>query len=539
MVKSKLTIGIILLWVLLAAGPVFSADALASQEPFMADIDQLAAFGDRRTGSPGCAAAAKFIKNRFEKLGLESVGRQLFKVPVIRHDGSRLYLPDRGVNIDVHPVLANVVMPQTIQPEGLKGPIIYVGSGELNRFNGKPVKGAIVLMDIDSGKNWHHAASLGAAALIYLDGAATPKRLYEDKLELTPLSFPRFRLDNETAQRIFGSFRSAPEGLVSPSAILHSKSGWEDVVAENIYGLIPGSDPELKEQLIIVEAFYDASTLVPGLGHGADEAVGIATLLNLIRKLKQSAPGRSVLFVATAGHAQTLAGAREMVWSIRSRSKDLRNRQKRLKKTVKQTGSVLDMLTEIDRKGLTAVLATESSEQPQLSANLLEAVSDSIKTEVDGISKELMRLRLESKGEENQDRIRNLVSERRLLRRILWRTDTNDLTTEEKAAIALVLPKAMDDFRRIEKDSKQQERLIRSAKTFRSLAKSMEISAVVSLHLSSHGDGFGAFNYGWLFPLRPRVNRTAIYSTLDTVLKHSAIGNGVPPFTGIPYGPAA
>ena len=511
-----------MLWVLLSASPAFTVDAASSAEHFTAEIHKMAAFGDRSTGTPGCAAAAKYIKSRFEQLGLEAVGTQLFKVPVIRHFGSRIYLPDRGVSITIQPVLANAVTPQTIQTEGLQGPVIYVGPGELRHFNGKPVEGAIVLMDIDSGKNWLHAASLGAAALIYLDGAATPKMLYDDKLELTPISFPRFRVDRETARRIFGSFESTPEGLVSRSAVLFSKSGWEDVTAENVFGLIPGSDPELKEQLIVVEAFYDTGALIPGLAPGADEAVGIITLLDLARALQTSLPGRSVLLLATAGHAQTLAGMREMIWGIRSRSKDLRNLQKRLKKTVKQAGGILEMLKEIRQQGVTAFLATESYDPNQPGPKLLEAVSDSIKTEVDGISNQLMRLRLESKGEENQDRIQKLVQERRLLRRILWRTDLSNLSAEEIAAVEQVTPKAIDEYRRIEGDAKRQERLIRSTKGFRGLAKSMEISAIVSLHLSSHGDGFGAFNYGWLYALRPRVNRTAIYSTLDDVLKKSA-----------------
>ncbi len=520
--NAILTAGLLLLWILQSASPAFSVDAATSADRFLAEIHKMAALEDRSTGTPGCAAAAKFIKSRFEQFGLEAVGTQLFKVPVIRHLSSRIYLPDRQVSLAVQPVIANAVAPQTIPTEGLQGPVIYVGPGELHHFNGKPVEGAIVLMDIDSGKNWLNAASLGAVALIYLDGAATPKMLYDDKLELTPLSFPRFRIDREAARRIFGSFESTPGELVSQSAVLYSKSGWEDVTAENVFGLIPGSDPKLKEQLIIVEAFYDTGALVPGLAPGADEAVGIITLLDLARTLQTSPPGRSVLLVATAGHAQTLAGMREMMWGIRSRSKDLRKLQKSLNKTVKQAGGILEMLNEIRQKGVTAFLATEASDRNQQGQRLLDADSDSIKTEVDGISKQLMRLRLESDGEENQDRIRKLVQERRLLRRILWRTDLNDLSIEEIAAIEQVTPNAIDEYRRIEKDAKRQEQLIRSTKSFRGLAKSMEISAIVSLHLSSHGDGFGAFNYGWLYPLRPRVNRTAIYSTLDDVLKKSA-----------------
>jgi hypothetical protein len=49
-----------------------------------------------------------------------------------------------------------------------------------------------------------------------------------------------------------------------------------------------------------------------------------------------------------------------------------------------------------------------------------------------------------------------------------------------------------------------------------------EIAAAVSLHLSSHGDGFGAFNQGWLYPLRPRINRVPAYADLEEALREGA-----------------
>ena len=181
-------------------------------------------------------------------------------------------------------------------------------------------------------------------------------------------------------------------------------------------------------------------------------------------------------------------------------------------------------MEEVHEQGVTAYLRAHSTGKGPLGLALLEAVGDPLKTEVDVISRRLMRLRLESKGDENQTRILELARERRLLRRILWRADLSDLLPEETAAIEQVIPRALEEYRRIASDAGRQERFIRSAKSFRSLAKSMEIDTIVSLHLSSHGDGFGAFNYGWLYPLRPRVNRTANYRILDDVLRQGAEG---------------
>ncbi len=499
-----------------AAGQVSSADL------FMSDIRELAAFGDRGTGTPGCTAAAALIRDRFTRLGLESIGSQQFAVPVIHHRESRLFLPDRQVNVAVQPVMLNAVAPQSIPAEGLQGSLVYVGNGELQHFNGKIVEGSIILMDIDSGKNWLHAASLGAAALVYLDRDTTPKMQYEQALELTPIAFPRLRMDLAAARRVFGDFETAPAGLVARTARLYSSIEWKEATAENVYGIIPGIDPQLKDQLVVVEAFYDTDTRVPGLGPGADEAVGIGTLLDLARRLNHTPPGRSVLLVATAGHAQTLAGMREMIWSVRSRSKDLRDIQRRLKNTVSRSRDAEAMLAEVNAKGVAAYLQAQSVGKGPSGQALLEAVGDPLKTEVDAISGKLMRLRLESQGDQDQDRIRELAQERRLLRRILWRSDLANLLPEETTAIERLIPQALAEYRRIAADAGQQERVLRSATALRNLAKSMEIATIVSLHLSSHGDGFGGFNYGWLYPLRPRVNRTANYRILDDVLRKGA-----------------
>lgn len=521
--QTTLTVLLVFLLSLITMSSAAAAVQPPSADLFTSDIQEFAAFGDRSTGTPGCAAAAALIKARFTRLGLESIGSQLFTVPVIHHQNSNLFLPDRQLNVAVQPVMLNAVAPQTIPAEGLQGPLVYVGAGELHHFNGKIVEGAIILMDIDSGKNWLHAASLGAAALIYLDRDATPKMRYEEALELTPISFPRLRLDIDTARRVFGDFETAPEGLVARTARLTSIIEWEEATAENVYGVIPGADPQLKDQLVVVEAFYDTGALVPGMAPGADEAVGIGTLLDLARRLKRTPPGRSVLLLATAGHAQTLAGMREAIWSVRLRSRDLRDIQKRLKNTVNQSRDAEAMLEKAHEQGVAAYLRAQSTVKGPLGqAALLEAVGDPLKTAVDVISGKLMRLRLESQGDENQNRILELAQERRLLRRILWRTDLNDLLPEETAAIEQLIPQALEAYRQIASDAGRQEKFIRSAKSFRNLAKSMEIATIVSLHLSSHGDGFGAFNYGWLYPLRQRVNRTASYRILDDVLRQGA-----------------
>jgi hypothetical protein len=484
---------------------------------FMSVIKTMASYGDRSTGTSGSKAAAEYIKNRLNHLGVGKVGTHPFSIPVLRHGGSHLILPDQNIKIPIDPTRLNAISPQTISPAGLEGPLIYVGSGELKNFNGKLIEGSIILMDLDSGKNWLHAANLGAKALIYVDRGLTTKAVFEEKIELSPIQFPRFWMPIAKVREVFGSFQTVPNGNVAAKIRLTSQIAWYQATGENIYCLIPGIDPDLKEELIIVEAFYDSQAIIPGLSPGAGEAISLATLLELATVLKQSPPKRSILLLATSGHAQTLAGMREFVWSISARSKDLRRTKKKLKKIASQTRKTIKALTSVSFESTAVESVDEETDKL-----IKEALDERIKTEADKISRQLMRLRLKQEDQVDQSFIQELAQERQLLRRLLWQTQYTDLPFEERQMLYRIVSKATKDQEAILSDAKIRLEQLESARKLRSLVKAYDLVSAVSLHLSSNGDGFGAFNYGWLYPFRPRINRVAAYSRLDEVLQEAA-----------------
>ena len=502
-------------WITLAALFWLAAAAAAAPPPetpgdgFMETVQALAALGDRSTGTPGNRAAAGYIRKRFAALGFETVGGHRFSLPVRRYGDSLLHLPAPTPPVPLHPLECNAVTPQAVPPGSLAGPLVYVGRGDPAQCDGKQIAGAIVLMDLASGKNWQYVASLGASALIYVDRKDTGRIFFEDKMELTPIHFPRFWMPFSRAQDLFGDIAAAPRGRLVEQASLSSAVQWENAVSENVYCLIPGSDPQLREELLLVEAFYDATALVPGLAPGADEGCSIAALIELARYLKSRPPGRSVLLVATGGHAQTLAGMREMIWTLRARSRDLRRSQRELKTTVKNRRALLEVL----EKAVGGIPA-----DPLFKA----AIAEEIKSEVDRISRRLMQLRLAQQGVADAVRIQQLADRRLLLRRLGWRSDFSGLEPAAAAELQRMIPQAAAVHRAVISDAEAQLKLLRSSRNFQRLVKDYSLAATVSLHLSSHGDGFGAFNDGWLYEFRPRIKRAAIYSRLDQVLREAA-----------------
>jgi len=498
--------------------PIAASALTDPAEDFGQIVRTFADFKDRSSGTEGAKAAADFIREQFNRIGLENVDSIRFDNPILRHRKSTLQIPDRNIEVPVFSLHLNAISPECTPPQGVSGPLVYVGSGELKEFNDKIIDGAIVLMELHSGKNWLHAASLGAKALIYLDRGAGSKDIFDEKVELSPIRFPRFWMPIDQARTLFGQFETAPHTVASNIRLI-SSNAWVNAAGENIYGLIPGTDARLQEELIIVEAFYDSRAYVPGRSPGADESCGIVTLLQMAGYLQQHPPNRSVLLVATDGHSQTLAGMREMLWSLRERSKDMRNIKKTLRAAIRDADKAQKLLKSISSDEGWQKQASDA----ETGIRMQNALEERIKTEVDIISRQLMHLRLQEKTRETDLAIQKLADKRLILRRLVWRTTFSDLPEDERDLAMKLVPLALKDQRAILSDAKRQQKHLQSAYTFRGLVKSKEVAAVISLHLSSHGDGIGAFNQGWLYPLNPTIDRVNAYSILDEVLQKGAL----------------
>ena len=95
---------------------------------------------------------------------------------------------------------------------------------------------------------------------------------------------------------------------------------------ENVVGVLPGSDPALKDQNIVIGAHYDHvglghygtrdSSTDGQIHHGADDnASGTAVLLQLAEQLSRSQPkpARTIVFAAFSGEELGLYGSRQYV----------------------------------------------------------------------------------------------------------------------------------------------------------------------------------------------------------------------------------
>ena len=106
----------------------------------------------------------------------------------------------------------------------------------------------------------------------------------------------------------------APFGRLQPfEATGRTREGPKTFNGTNIVGLIPGT--RVPDRYIVVTAHYDHVGVNNGqIYNGADDnASGVATMLELARRLKAQAPEHSVLIVALDGEERGLLGAKEFV----------------------------------------------------------------------------------------------------------------------------------------------------------------------------------------------------------------------------------
>ena len=259
------------------------------------------------TGYPGSKMAAKYIIDAFCRYGLQ-VLVQNYTITVPIDEQTNITVLRDGHVINAYALWPNFIQSCVTPAGGIEGPIIYVGLGELEDFDGLDVKGSIVLMEFNSGRNWLKAAELGAKAVVFIEPSDTNYREAMDKILQTPLYFPRLYVKAEDGLYLKN------EALKGDARInIKSNIKFRNVFAQNIIGVIEGGQPDKADEIIALSAHYDTWSIVPKVAPGADEMTGVASLLELARVFSKERPSRTIWFVALSGHWEALAGAREFV----------------------------------------------------------------------------------------------------------------------------------------------------------------------------------------------------------------------------------
>ena len=328
----------------------------------------------RDTGSRGHAVAAQYVAAQFTSLGLKpggTGGGWTLQVPFRRAThasppqvrlrlGSRTISLVNGVDVALQPSLLE-------RSRSIDARLVFVGYGldepklGLNDFAGLDVRGKIVvaLAGSPAGLPGEIAAHLDAAKAeaatrrgaiglveIPVDGATGAPRRFStlgrprvDWIDAAgktgAASLPRARLamTSAAAERLFEGARTPlanvralarsrrpVRGFALPANLsITANSNWQDFSSPEVIGLLPGSDPRLADEYVVLMGHLDHLGVKEGAKPGEDaiyngaldNAAGIATMLEAAREFAGAGkpPRRSLLFIANTGEERGLLGA--------------------------------------------------------------------------------------------------------------------------------------------------------------------------------------------------------------------------------------
>jgi Zn-dependent M28 family amino/carboxypeptidase len=158
-------------------------------------------------------------------------------------------------------------------------------------------------LDAD-GQPFSLAPNLEAVAAISLDGAA----------QLFDHSGHTWSAVLAAAEREPGDVPSFELGF---QARIEIESRHRELESPNVIGILPGSDADLRDEYVVLTAHLDHEGIHPTddpdddeIFNGAmDNAVGVASMLEVARLLSHNPPRRSVMFIALAAEEKGLVGS--------------------------------------------------------------------------------------------------------------------------------------------------------------------------------------------------------------------------------------
>ncbi len=288
-------------------------------------VKYLSSLGCRSPGYPGYEAAAKYIYENFVKNGLKPGPYGYFEnftvlVPVIHKASVQVISPLQFTLGNVSTMYPMGLNPGRTPPEGVEGRLVYVGKASLPELDGKNLNDTIVLVDYENSGNWVHTVMFGAKAVIFVEPEIynnvqsslntrlpdAPRLAFRGGVNQlgVPLNIPRLVVSKRDAENLI-SLLATSEVKVR----IRLNASWEEKPARNILGVIPGR----REEVVVLSAYYDSQSYIVGAAPGADEAIGIAMIMELASCFKDNPPERTIWFLAIGSHYGGLKGSREFV----------------------------------------------------------------------------------------------------------------------------------------------------------------------------------------------------------------------------------
>jgi Zn-dependent M28 family amino/carboxypeptidase len=380
----------------LAGMSAHAQQAIVREAPLRAHLSFLAddLLEGRGTGQRGGDLAVRYLETQAALMGLKPLADGSYRQPV-RFEGAKL-LPGSSVafyaggNTRFTPIPGQGIVYGNGNGKAsvnFEAPLIFVGYGvkaeeeDWDDYKGLDVKGKVLIMMVNdpqptadqpnrfAGKaytyygrwlyKFEEAARRGAAGVLLIH--TTPSASYPWSVPANGFSHERFHLkgagndfegwlQEDTARELVGASgfdldelrRRAERRDFQPvdlkvSARVEMHSTIRQVEQFNVVGIVPGTDPKLKEQAVVYSAHWDHLGIDEGVRrddktdhtwNGAiDNASGTAALLTMAAEAVKHPARRAQVFLWPAAEEQGLLGSAAYVaqpaWPLDKTSADL------------------------------------------------------------------------------------------------------------------------------------------------------------------------------------------------------------------------
>lgn len=326
-------------------------------------------FAGRRSGEPGNVEAARYIAREFARAKLQPVGTRRQLDPSAKPDGTGYFQPftfvsalapgkGNSLTVSIGGRARRYRLHADYEPAALSangqatGEMVFVGYGIRSEnpprddYAGVDVKGKIVLLldgaPVSDPANplkaaWNlrrkvaTARELGATAVMAVSTAdARPARFGGAAQGAIPVLSVRrsvarawLRAAGRAPSDIQKALASgAPPFATGITAAIRTDLKPVNTLSANIVGLLPGSDPNLKKEVVVIGGHMDhlglggpgslatdpRPTIHPGADDNASGASGVIGLAHYFAEAS-TRPKRSLLFICFSGEEEGLLGS--------------------------------------------------------------------------------------------------------------------------------------------------------------------------------------------------------------------------------------
>lgn len=285
--------------------------------------------GSRFTGSPAFFELETKLTDRLRELGYRiEVQEHEVVVPRESEEQPCQLLDEDGKEIpgfEVHAYYPNRLRAATTPPEGITGTVVFKGDpkGEDKVAALDQAMGNIMLLRVR--ERFQDYINFGAKAVLYfLDEDDDPKPdFFRRKDSHASINVPVLFLQpqkNEAGENVVQA-----KSLIGRRVTVKAKVAWERVTVRNVFAILdpdPATEGVLDESLLIT-AYYDAWSPIPGLAPGARELLGTQGLMQTAEQLAVSENHgkirRKVIFALLGGRGQAAAGSRALMSALGNR----------------------------------------------------------------------------------------------------------------------------------------------------------------------------------------------------------------------------